>query len=260
MDSVNSGKAKEAVIDGKLEEFSDFLKQLQRDYVPDKPLDYAKYFNSLNTVADLMYVNNYLKNEIVFSRGFETFLGLPSMPKNGFELYNLVHPEDLGDILLATSASVENAASMTPEEAGDFIFVADYRIRKGDNSYARILRQSSILESRNDLGVITTVSLCTDISNVKMHGPVTARVTGSRAKGFLDILNRKKAGLGGRISSLDLSNREQEILHLISQGMRSQDIADKFHVSVHTVNTHRRNMLKKLEVKTMAELLIKVLA
>jgi DNA-binding NarL/FixJ family response regulator len=39
------------------------------------------------------------------------------------------------------------------------------------------------------------------------------------------------------------SSRELEILKLIESGMSSKEIADKLFLSVHTVNTHRRNIL-----------------
>jgi DNA-binding CsgD family transcriptional regulator len=41
------------------------------------------------------------------------------------------------------------------------------------------------------------------------------------------------------------SDREFEILQLISVGLDSEQIAKKLHLSLNTVNTHRRNMLKK---------------
>lgn len=41
-----------------------------------------------------------------------------------------------------------------------------------------------------------------------------------------------------------LSNREFEIIKLLSHGMSSQEIAEKIFLSLHTVNTHRRNILQ----------------
>jgi len=42
----------------------------------------------------------------------------------------------------------------------------------------------------------------------------------------------------------DFSSREMEIIKLIESGMSSKEIADKLFLSVHTVNTHRRNILQ----------------
>ncbi len=49
-----------------------------------------------------------------------------------------------------------------------------------------------------------------------------------------------------------LSQREEEILHLIADGLATKNIADKLFISIDTVETHRRNILKKLEAGNMA--------
>jgi DNA-binding NarL/FixJ family response regulator len=54
----------------------------------------------------------------------------------------------------------------------------------------------------------------------------------------------------------ELSRREGEILTLITKGFRTSDIADHLHVSIHTINSHRKNILKKLNLKSPAELIV----
>ena len=46
-----------------------------------------------------------------------------------------------------------------------------------------------------------------------------------------------------------LSDREIEVLRLISQEYSNGEIADKLFISIRTVDTHRRNLLEKLQVK-----------
>jgi len=53
---------------------------------------------------------------------------------------------------------------------------------------------------------------------------------------------------------MNLSKREQEILVLICQGLTSQNIAKELFISKHTVETHRKNMLRKLNVNSSMEL------
>ena len=52
-----------------------------------------------------------------------------------------------------------------------------------------------------------------------------------------------------------LTRREKEILDLIIKGKNSQEIADNLFLSFLTVQTHRRNIMTKLEVKNIAELI-----
>lgn len=56
------------------------------------------------------------------------------------------------------------------------------------------------------------------------------------------------------MSNVFLSAREQEILTLIAEGMTSKEIADKLFISPRTVETHRKNLMTKLNVKNMAGL------
>jgi two-component system, NarL family, response regulator NreC len=59
------------------------------------------------------------------------------------------------------------------------------------------------------------------------------------------------------ISENVLSNKETEVLGLISKGLTTNEIAAKLFVSSRTIETHRSNILKKLEVKNTAELIKK---
>ena len=51
-----------------------------------------------------------------------------------------------------------------------------------------------------------------------------------------------------------LARREREVLRMIAQGMRSQAIGEQLHISVGTVEVHRRNIMRKLGLHTIAEL------
>lgn len=53
----------------------------------------------------------------------------------------------------------------------------------------------------------------------------------------------------------DLTSREQEVVNLICEGKTTLEIAEILGRSTHTINSHRKNILKKLNVKTPLELL-----
>ena len=52
-----------------------------------------------------------------------------------------------------------------------------------------------------------------------------------------------------------LSQRENEILQLLSYGYSSREIADKLFISEFTVQTHRKNMLKKMGFRNFYQML-----
>jgi len=51
-----------------------------------------------------------------------------------------------------------------------------------------------------------------------------------------------------------LTSREKEIITLIADGLTSKEIAGRLHISVATVETHRTNLMKKLQVRNVAGL------
>lgn len=54
-----------------------------------------------------------------------------------------------------------------------------------------------------------------------------------------------------------LSERELEVLGLMARGYSEKEIADKLHVSVNTLKTHRKHIYQKLHVRSRAEMLVK---
>jgi DNA-binding NarL/FixJ family response regulator len=67
--------------------------------------------------------------------------------------------------------------------------------------------------------------------------------------GELGRQNRRRR----RLEFLDLTAREIQILDLIAQGLRNQEIADRLYLSVHTVKNHVHNMLERLGLTQRAE-------
>ena len=60
--------------------------------------------------------------------------------------------------------------------------------------------------------------------------------------------------LKGKNKGIPLSPRETEVLKLIAQEYSNAEIAEKLFISIRTVDTHRRNLLEKLQVKNTAGL------
>jgi DNA-binding NarL/FixJ family response regulator len=57
-----------------------------------------------------------------------------------------------------------------------------------------------------------------------------------------------------------LSRREIEVLQLISQGLTTGEIAEKLFLSKRTIETHRQNMMEKMQVKNTAALIKQAMA
>ena len=71
---------------------------------------------------------------------------------------------------------------------------------------------------------------------------------------YKEIKKEKK-----KADSVQLTKRELEVLNDISDGLKSQEIAEKLFISERTVEAHRGNIMKKLHAKNMAELIKKAM-
>lgn len=77
---------------------------------------------------------------------------------------------------------------------------------------------------------------------------VSPAVAGTIIKDYVDQMS------GEHVQSSELTNREREVLQLIAEGMTTKRIASNLSVSAKTVETHRRKIMKKLNIHSIAEL------
>ena len=55
-------------------------------------------------------------------------------------------------------------------------------------------------------------------------------------------------------TNYELTKRETDVLVLVAKGLMSKEIADRLHISVHTVISHRKNITRKTNIKSVAGL------
>lgn len=53
---------------------------------------------------------------------------------------------------------------------------------------------------------------------------------------------------------MNLTSREKELIQLFSEGLSSKEVSNKLNVSILTINTHKKNIYKKLNINSTAEL------
>lgn len=77
------------------------------------------------------------------------------------------------------------------------------------------------------------------------------------AETILSILNKIRSEFDvNSIQSIPLSDRENDVIKLLVKGSSNKEIADLLNISIHTVNTHRKNITQKTGIKSLAGLTI----
>jgi DNA-binding NarL/FixJ family response regulator len=77
---------------------------------------------------------------------------------------------------------------------------------------------------------------------------VSSRVAGVVVEGYVDEGARGGTGLSA------LTAREREVLQLLAEGYVTKEIGARLHLSPKTVDTHRRNLMQKLDIDNLADL------
>ena len=87
-------------------------------------------------------------------------------------------------------------------------------------------------------------------SIVNGHRYLCPRISTKIIDGYLGA----KGGTAPRTAYSELSNREREILKLIAEGNRNHEIAEMLCISVKTVEKHRSNVMRKLDLHNVQAL------
>jgi len=89
---------------------------------------------------------------------------------------------------------------------------------------------------------------------------ITATAKGEKffCNKILDIILAKHLGqdVEEDCEPTELTVREVEIVKLVSDGHSSKKIAELLNLSLHTVQTHRRNVMRKLKISSVSELVM----
>jgi RNA polymerase sigma factor (sigma-70 family) len=76
------------------------------------------------------------------------------------------------------------------------------------------------------------------------------------SKVLLEDYMRKLQRTGAEDSYDLLTPREREVLQLVAEGKSNKEIASALNLSVYTVETHRANIMEKLKLKSLPELIL----
>jgi DNA-binding NarL/FixJ family response regulator len=141
------------------------------------------------------------------------------------------------------------ACAMVREKYPDIVVVAlttydDDKMRqriKAAGAAAMLLKYTSSVELAKKLRLIMAKG--NNGSFISDGGVIKTEIDEQTNKDDVFLLKQK------------ISEREMEVVKLIAQGLNSEDIAKKLFLSEHTVKTHRKNILEKLNLNNTIELI-----
>ena len=189
------------------------------------------------------------------SGGITDILGYEPCEVDAFFLMDKIHPEDKSYFLNFEYKITEFFKPLPFDKIKNYKVQYDYRIKAKNNKYVRILHQAVQIDY-DEVNFYRTLVLHTDISHIKLEGKPCFSIIG--LEGEPSYYNIKDMPVFTK--SYDLfTRREREILKFIVEGRSSKEIALELYISLHTVNTHRKNILVKAGAKTPLDLVTRVI-
>lgn len=142
-------------------------------------------------------------------------------------------------------------------EIEDIKFTYSIKLNHKDGSQRWFHHQVTVISRDDHNNARILLIQMTDIHQFKNDENITLVIDRKDKKGV--YVNIMKRSFLSQDQNNILSEREVEVLNLLGQGLTSKEIAGKLFVSEHTIYKHRKNMLKKLNIKRSGDLLKKAI-
>ena len=167
--------------------------------------------------------------------------------------WSRIHPEDIDKWLKALDELMEFTLAEIPiEKRIRMSYSWNFRFKNGHDEYVNIIQNTTPLEFDSNKKPIIGLAHYTVIHpNVKLQITASGKLLNDQNEYETVYYNN----FSQKLLSDGISNRERDVIRLLVLNQSSKTIAEKLNISSNTVDTHRRNILKKLHISSTGELI-----
>lgn len=162
------------------------------------------------------------------------------------QLLKSIHPDDFQYFLDCEQKGLEFTNGLVFKDHFRYLLSYSYRIQIQNGTYIRIRQQCQAIEI-DIKGHLTKTFVMHRRTDESFDINADYRVFDKSLNQFVDVSNL-----------YNLTKREQQILELIQKGFNSLEIANQLHLSKLTIDTHRKNILKKTNANNFLALNTKI--
>jgi len=192
-------------------------------------------FVSKNSVSCLGY-----KSEELKQKGMEFF-------------WKRMHPDDTGNWLDAMSELMKFTLNTISENERKMMSYSwNYRFKHFNGNYVHIIQNTTPLEFDASNRPIIGLAHYTILDEQSFFA-VNATAKKLNIRNEYETLFFKS--YSQKLISNGITNRERDVIRLLIIGNSSKQIGQKLHISFRTVETHRNNILRKMNVTSTTELI-----
>ncbi|MDN3492068.1 LuxR C-terminal-related transcriptional regulator [Winogradskyella bathintestinalis] len=225
-----------------------FLKEhIEKMMELDKYLPYSSTFFCVTNTQKLTF--EYI------SKNYTACLGLDAneLKTQGMRYFwSRIHPDDVDAWLSALNSLMEFTLKEIPENRRkDANYTWNFRLKNAEGIYVNIVQNTTPLVFDSEGKPIIGLAHYTVLdANIKMDITASTKLLNSKNEYETIYFNN----FSQKLLNEGISNRERDIIRLLVLNNTSKQISEKLSISSHTVDTHRRNILKKLKISSTGEL------
>ncbi len=222
-------------------------KHIEKIIEMDRFLPYSSTFFCITNTQDLTF-------EYV-SKNYKASLGLDpnELKEKGMRYFwSRIHPEDIEFWLQALNSLMKFTLSEIPKEKRqDASYTWNFRFKNAQNIYVNVVQNTTplIFDSENK-PIIGLAHYTIMHPDVKLDITASAKLLNDQQEYETVYFN----SFSQKLLHDSVTNRERDIIRLLILDKTSKEISEKLNISSHTVDTHRRNILKKLDITSTGEL------
>lgn len=219
---------------------------------------HKKILNLFQAGPSYYFVFNVNKGEFMYiSPEIKDILGYEADELSAYEFINKIHPEDQRYFIAFEEKLRQFFRTLTLEQISRYKIQYDFRVADKEGKYRQILHQMIIIQYDDNKNLERSLGVHSDISHIKYGGAPKLSFIGQDSEpSYYEVptdvtifIPRKRT----------FTNREEQVLRRIIEGATSTRISEEMCISIHTVNSHRKNILKKSGCDSVTELISKTI-
>lgn len=225
-----------------------YLPQGFLDINPNDPI-MQKIDSLMDTNDQMLKIMDLTKIKVIYnSKHSLKMLGIEPKSNNPYEMMSRAHECDLHRFGLGRAKLLKMDRDLFIDNKGAKVFSTNIKMRKPDGKYANHLFQFYLFYSPT-FNTVYSVQINTNIDTYKMKKDTFHYYVGNDTSVFR-FPDEKLLKMGHQLTC-----REFEILKLVSYGLSSEEVAEKLFVSIHTIQTHRKNILNKYNKSHLSDII-----
>ena len=175
------------------------------------------------------------------------------LKKKGMRYFwSRIHPDDIDSWLSALNNLMNFTINeISIENRKQVSYTWNYRFKNSKEEFVNIIKNTSPLDFDAEHKPIIGLAHYTVLDpSIKIDVCASAKYLNNNNEYETKYFNN----FSQKLLTDGISNRERDIVRLLVLNKTSKEIATKLFISPNTVDTHRRNILKKLKISSTGEL------